>query len=75
MPTQNKKVRQLAGVPNLIPPRKTAGFCCTKPMKKPPSRATKLWIIPKWCDFTNWREPIFRKIIKLLSGSSPDPLR
>ncbi len=57
MPTKNKKVRQLAGAPNLIPPRKTAGWRYAPPEKKPPQRAAISVLFPKWCNFTLSREP------------------
>jgi len=52
-------VHQLAGAPNLIPPRKTAGWRCAPPEKKPPQRAAISVLFPKWCNFTLLREPSF----------------
>ena len=57
MPTKNKKVRQLAGAQNLIPPRKTAGWRYAPPEKKPPEWAAISVILPFWCNFTLLREP------------------
>jgi len=54
---KNKKVHQLAGAPNLIPPRKTAGWRCAPPEKKPPEWAAISVILPFWCNFTLLREP------------------
>ena len=46
------------------PPRKAAGFCCAKPKKKPPSRATISVLVPIWCECTTKFEPILSKMAK-----------
>jgi len=56
MPTKNKKVRQLAGAANLIPPRKTVGWRYAPPEKKTPEWAAISVVLLFWCNFILSRE-------------------
>ena len=75
MPTKNKKVRQLAGAQNLIPPRKTAGWRYAPPEKKPPEWAAISVILPFWCgeEDLNLHEHNAQQPLKLTRLPIPPP--